>query len=71
MSDPLKYRTKEEADRANQRDPITLYADRLKSAALITAEQLQEIELESVAEEVDQAAKRADADPFPGGGRSV
>jgi pyruvate dehydrogenase E1 component alpha subunit len=64
MSDPLKYRTREEAESAKLRDPITLYADRLKNAALVTAEQLQGIE-QSVAEEVDQAAKQADADPFP------
>src|SRR5271169_5928285 len=64
MSDPLKYRSKEEAEQAKLRDPITLYADRLKNAGLVSAEQLQEIE-QSVAEEVDQAAKQADADPFP------
>jgi pyruvate dehydrogenase E1 component alpha subunit len=64
MSDPLKYRTKEEADRAKLRDPITLYADRLKQAGLVTDAQLQEIE-QAVADEIDQAARQADADPFP------
>jgi pyruvate dehydrogenase E1 component alpha subunit len=64
MSDPLKYRTKEEADRAKLRDPITLYAERLKQAGLVTDAQLQEIE-RSVAEEIDQATRQADADPFP------
>ena len=64
MSDPLKYRTKEEHEKAKLRDPITLYADRLKSAGLVNDEQLQEIE-QSVAQEVDQATKQADADPFP------
>lgn len=64
MSDPLKYRSKEEAENAKLRDPITLYADRLKNAGLVNEQQLQEIE-QSVAEEVDQATKQADADPFP------
>jgi pyruvate dehydrogenase E1 component alpha subunit len=64
MSDPLKYRTKEEHEKAKLRDPITLYADRLKSAGLVNDQQLQEIE-QSVAEEVDQATRQADADPFP------
>jgi pyruvate dehydrogenase E1 component alpha subunit len=64
MSDPLKYRSKEEAESAKLRDPIILYADRLKNAALVNDAQLQEIE-QSVAGEIDQAAKQADADPFP------
>lgn len=64
MSDPLKYRTKEEAERAKLRDPIPLYTDRLKTAGLITDEQLQEME-QSVAAEISQAAAQADADPFP------
>ncbi|HEX4054860.1 MAG TPA: pyruvate dehydrogenase (acetyl-transferring) E1 component subunit alpha [Tepidisphaeraceae bacterium] len=64
MSDPLKYRSKEEAERAKLRDPIPLYTDRLKTAGLITSEQLQEIE-QSVAAEISQAAAQADADPFP------
>ena len=64
MSDPLKYRSKEESERAKLRDPITLYADRLRSAALVNEQQLQEIE-QSVAAEIDEAIKQADADPFP------
>jgi pyruvate dehydrogenase E1 component alpha subunit len=64
MSDPLKYRTKEEAERAKLRDPIVLYADRLKNAALLNEQQIQEIE-QAVSEEVDQATAQADADPFP------
>jgi pyruvate dehydrogenase E1 component alpha subunit len=64
MSDPLKYRSKEEADRAKLRDPILLYTERLKQASLITDTQLQEME-QAVAQEVDQATKQADADPFP------
>jgi pyruvate dehydrogenase E1 component alpha subunit len=64
MSDPLKYRTKEEHEKAKLRDPITLYADRLKTAGLVTDQQLEEIE-HAVSGEVDQATKQADADPFP------
>jgi pyruvate dehydrogenase E1 component subunit alpha len=64
MSDPLKYRSKEEAERARLRDPIPVYSDRLKSAGLITDAQLQEME-QSVVAEVNQATAEADADPFP------
>jgi pyruvate dehydrogenase E1 component alpha subunit len=35
MSDPQKYRTKEEVDRAKLDDPIRRYTERLKSAGLI------------------------------------
>lgn len=64
MSDPLKYRSKEEADRAKLRDPIVLYGNRLKQNGLLADAQLDELE-RTVAEEIDQAARQADADPFP------
>jgi pyruvate dehydrogenase E1 component alpha subunit len=64
MSDPLKYRTKEEQERAKLRDPITLYAGRLRDKGLISEQQIDEIEA-SVAEEVNQAFAQADADPHP------
>jgi pyruvate dehydrogenase E1 component alpha subunit len=64
MSDPLKYRSKEEAQQARLRDPIILYTDRLKNEGLVSDEQLKEME-QSVAEEVEQAAQQADADPMP------
>src|SRR4051794_17418222 len=35
MSDPLKYRTKEEAEKARMRDPIVLYANRLRQKGVI------------------------------------
>jgi pyruvate dehydrogenase E1 component alpha subunit len=64
MSDPLKYRTKEEAERAKLRDPIKLYSERLKEEGLITDEQIEAMDQE-VGHEVDEATKQADADPFP------
>lgn len=64
MSDPLKYRTREEAEKAKQRDPITLYQLRLREKGLITQEQIEEMEA-SVVEEVERAAAQAEADPHP------
>jgi pyruvate dehydrogenase E1 component alpha subunit len=64
MSDPLKYRTREEAEKAKLRDPISLYQVRLKDAGLITQEQSEQIDREITAE-VNEAVKQADADPFP------
>jgi pyruvate dehydrogenase E1 component alpha subunit len=65
MSDPLKYRTKEEQERAKARDPITLYSEKLRSRGLITQEQIDAMEAQ-VAEEVQQAIAQAEADPNPG-----
>jgi pyruvate dehydrogenase E1 component alpha subunit len=64
MSDPLKYRTKEEAEKAKLRDPITLYGSRLKEQGLITDEQIESMDQEA-AEEINRATEQADADPFP------
>jgi pyruvate dehydrogenase E1 component alpha subunit len=64
MSDPLKYRTKEEAERAKLRDPIKLYQERLKEEGVINDEQIEAMDQE-VAQEVDEATTQADADPFP------
>lgn len=64
MSDPMKYRSKEEAEKAKLRDPITLYVDRLRGKNLITEPQISEME-ESVAEQVNTAFEQADADPHP------
>src|SRR5947199_10039792 len=43
MSDPLKYRSKEEAEQARQRDPIVLYQSRLKEKRLVTDEQIEKM----------------------------
>lgn len=64
MSDPLKYRTKEEQEKAKQRDPITLYGTRLREKGLINDQQIEAIE-EEVAHIVADAVTRADADPHP------
>ena len=64
MSDPLKYRTKEQAEAAKERDPIQLYSASLKQAGLIddaSAEAMQD----EVREQVKEAIAQADADPFP------
>jgi pyruvate dehydrogenase E1 component alpha subunit len=64
MSDPLKYRSKEEAERAKLRDPITLYENRLKSQGLIDEQRIEAM-WQSVSAEVEEATRQADADPVP------
>jgi pyruvate dehydrogenase E1 component alpha subunit len=64
MSDPLKYRSKEEAEAARQRDPITLYEKRLRDRKLIDDEWVEQTETE-VRQIVDEAVKFADQSPHP------
>jgi pyruvate dehydrogenase E1 component alpha subunit len=64
MSDAMKYRTKEEMDRAKARDPISLYEVRLREKGLITEEQVEQLQ-DEVGEEVAEAVRQADADPHP------
>jgi len=64
MSDPLKYRTKEEGEAAKQRDPITLYERRLIQKGLLTDEQLAVMHKEAEAK-IREAVAQADQDPHP------
>jgi pyruvate dehydrogenase E1 component alpha subunit len=64
MSDPLKYRSKEEAEAARQRDPLTLYEKRLREQRLIDDEWIEQTEAE-VRQIVDDAVKFADQSPHP------
>jgi len=64
MSDPMKYRTEEEKARAKNRDPITLYADKLRKLGLINEQQVEAIESE-VSDQINAALAQADADPHP------
>jgi pyruvate dehydrogenase E1 component alpha subunit len=64
MSDAMKYRSKEEADRARERDPISIYQKRLRERNVIDDAWLEETEGE-VKAIVDDAVKFADASPHP------
>jgi len=64
MSDAMKYRSKEEAEQARLRDPISIYENRLRDKGLVTHEQVDSWsgELKKI---VDDAVKFADASPHP------
>jgi len=64
MSDAMKYRTKEEAEKAKLRDPIALYKARLQSKGLLTEEQYEQFQ-EEISEEVSEATRQANEDPHP------
>jgi pyruvate dehydrogenase E1 component alpha subunit len=64
MSDPMKYRTKEEAQKAKERDPIVVYESLLKERGWVDGPALEELH-EKVKREVDEAIEFAEAAPEP------
>ena len=64
MSDPMKYRTKEEAQKAEERDPITLYETVLKERGWLTDEAIDEMR-EKIKIEVNEAIEWAENSPEP------
>src|ERR1051325_1993521 len=64
MSDPLKYRTKEEAEKARLRDPITIYEHRLREKGVLDDATFDEMESEVTAI-VNEAVQFADQSPHP------
>jgi pyruvate dehydrogenase E1 component alpha subunit len=62
--DPDRYRPKEEVAQGREHDPVSIFADRLKSAGLIDDNGLRSIE-EQVQQEVDDAVRFADESPDP------
>lgn len=64
MSDPMKYRTKEEAEKAKERDPIVLYESLLKERGWVDEAELEAMH-EKVKIEIDEAIRFAEESPDP------
>jgi pyruvate dehydrogenase E1 component alpha subunit len=64
MSDPMKYRTKEEAEKARERDPIVLYESLLKERGWVDEAGLNDMHTK-VKAEVDEAIRFAEESPEP------
>ena len=64
MSDPLKYRTKEQAASAKERDPIALYEVKLREAGFLSEKQATAMDAE-IREEIKESFAQADEDPHP------
>jgi len=64
MSDPAKYRTKEETEAFLQQDPILLLKKRMEDAGLITEDQYKDLDKE-LKEIVMQAVEFAESSPEP------
>jgi pyruvate dehydrogenase E1 component alpha subunit len=64
MSDPAKYRTKEELEKYKLLDPIVQVVDTLRSQHMLTEEEIEAIELK-VKAEIDACVEFAEQSPFP------
>jgi pyruvate dehydrogenase E1 component alpha subunit len=64
MSDPAKYRTREEVAQWMERDPIGILAKRIGTLGIATPEQLQQIDDEAKAT-VQDAVAFAESSPVP------
>ena len=62
-ADPELYRRKEEVAEWKQRDPIVLFSARLQAGGLLSDADLASLEA-SVAEEIDEAVRAAEAGPW-------
>jgi pyruvate dehydrogenase E1 component alpha subunit len=64
MSDPGKYRTREEIEKHQERDPIKLFRSILEENGMLTEEQAAEFESQ-VKDQVEQAVRFAEESPEP------
>ena len=64
MSDPAKYRSKEEVDSYKSNDPLNLVYKQILKKKILTEKQLEKINTDII-EEIKQAAKYALDSPFP------
>jgi pyruvate dehydrogenase E1 component alpha subunit len=64
MSDPAKYRTKEEVEEWMKRDPIRILAERIYQLGIATEAQLKAID-DQAKQDVSRAVKFADESPVP------
>ena len=66
MSDPQKYRTKEEVEEYKQRDPIEQVLATIRGNNILTEEEIEAI-IKKVKKQVDDAVKFAEESPWPDG----
>lgn len=64
MSDPQKYRTKDEVEQWKSRDPLELCRDRILTNGIATEAELEEID-NKVKAKVEEAVKFAEESPYP------
>jgi len=66
MSDPQKYRTKEEVEEYKQRDPVEQVLGTIRDNSILTEEEIETI-ISKVKTQVNDAVKFAEESPWPNG----
>jgi pyruvate dehydrogenase E1 component alpha subunit len=66
MSDPQKYRTKEEVEEYKQRDPIEQVLGTIRDHKILTEEEIDAIN-KKVKKQVEDSVKFAEESPWPDG----
>lgn len=66
MSDPQKYRTKEEVQEYKQKDPIEQVLHTIRENQIMTEEEIEAV-IKKVKKQVDDAVKFAEESPWPDG----
>jgi len=66
MSDPQKYRTKEEVEEYKQRDPVEQVLGTIRDNKILTEEEIEAI-IAKVKNQVNEAVKFAEESPWPDG----
>src|SRR5205814_1035239 len=64
MSDPAKYRTKEEVDEYKAKDAVEMVLKTIRDKKIASDDEVEKIN-KKVADEIDDAVKFADESPFP------
>lgn len=64
VSDPAKYRTKEEVEEYKERDPVKVIEQTILSKKMATQAEIQAIK-DSIKAEIDQAVEFAEQSPYP------
>ncbi len=64
MSDPQKYRTKEEVEEYKKRDPIEMVKDKILKNGIATEEDLAAIDAK-IKQQVEESVKFAEESPWP------
>jgi pyruvate dehydrogenase E1 component alpha subunit len=64
VSDPAKYRSKEELQSYMDKDPITMLEEEIKNLGIASEKELEKIQ-KSIKEEIEEAVKFAEESPYP------
>jgi pyruvate dehydrogenase E1 component alpha subunit len=64
VSDPAKYRTKEELEAYKEKDPLVVIQDRIVKQKIASQKEVDDI-IEAINKEIDDAMEFAENSPYP------